>query len=590
MGLLGELKRRNVVRVATLYVLAAWAIVRVAGVMIGLLEVPRWAGKFVFALLAVGFPVALVFSWIYEITPEGLRKQEQAPGSPADAAATNRRMDVAIGVLAAIAIASLAIDRLVPARPDTATAASAVDMTTAVADVHSIAVLPFVDMSQSKDQEYFADGLSEDLMNVLARVEELRVIGRTSSFQYKGRQEDLRTIGESLGVAHILEGSVRKADNDLRITAQLIRAADGSQLWSQTYDRKLDDIFALQDEIATAVAGALKLRLVAPAAADARAPRDLEAYNRYLQGRYQLEQRTRTSLDLALEHFTAAVEHDPLDALAWVGLSESYTARAAYTSQVSLEEGYRLGREAAQRALDLDPALADAHAAMAYIYLVYDWNWAAADASIERAVQLAPRNPGVLMKAALQDQTMGRFERAVLRYRQAIELDPLRPGLQYNLSRVYLALGRSRDAEELARHVVEMLPAGSGVHVMLAEALLAQGKTTDAASAMAQETDPFWKPYGDALVEFARGRRVQADAALKSLIEAHGSDAAYQIAEICAERGERDQAFEWLERAYQQRDGGLTEIHTSTHLARLQSDPHYAILLGKLGLPPRIRS
>ncbi|MCC7461132.1 MAG: hypothetical protein IT480_01580 [Gammaproteobacteria bacterium] len=590
MGFLGELKRRNVVRVAMLYVLAGWFILRVAGVLIDVLEVPRWTAKFVLALLVLGFPVALVLAWIYEITPQGLRKQGQAPRARAGAVASSRRMDIAIGVLAAIAIAGLVVDRLVPERRDVATAAPASDTTAAVVDAYSIAVLPFEDMSQSKDQEYFADGLSEELMNVLTRVEDLRVIGRTSSFQYKGRHEDLRAIGASLGVGHILEGSVRKAGDDLRISAQLIRSADGSQLWSQTYDRRLDNIFALQDEIAAAVAGALKLRLAAQAAADPRLRRDLEAYNRYLQGRYQLELRTRTSLDLALEHFTAAVERDPHDALAWVGLSETHTARAAYTSQESLEEGYRLGRAAAQRALDLDPALADAHAAMAYIHLVYDWNWAAADASIDRAVQLAPRNPGVLMKAALQDQTMGRFERAVLRYRQAIVLDPLRPGLQYNLSRVYLALGRSRDAEALARRVVELLPAGAGAHVMLAEALLAQGRTADAASAMAQERDLVWKPYGDALVEFARGRRVQADAALNSLIEAHGSDAAYQIAEICAERGERDQAFEWLDRAYQQRDGGLTEIHTSTHLALLESDPRYAILLDRLGLPRRIRS
>ena len=273
MSLFAELKRRNVVRVAVLYVIAAWVVLQVADVLFGMMKVPEWSGKLVLGLLALGFPIAMVFSWIYEITPEGLKKQHEDLRGQSITAATARRLNIAIGVAAAIAIIGIVVDRLVPERAAPAaetTQASAVGTTpgsTATSapaeEVPSIAVLPFADLSQAKDQEYFADGLSEELLNLLEQVEELRVIGRTSSFQFKGKNEDLRAIGETLDVAHILEGSVRKSGDKLRITAQLIRAIDGSHLWSQSYDRKLDDVFAMQDEIAAAVVGALKLRLIA---------------------------------------------------------------------------------------------------------------------------------------------------------------------------------------------------------------------------------------------------------------------------------------------------------------------------------------
>ncbi|MCC7256860.1 MAG: hypothetical protein IT486_00640 [Gammaproteobacteria bacterium] len=587
MSVFAELKRRNVARIAVLYVVTSWAILRSAGVLFGVLDVPTWAGKLVLVLLVLGFPVALVLSWIYEITPDGLRRFEGAQASGSAAAATRRKLDIAIGVLAAIAIGTIAVDRLMPERaaPVAVPAPAAPAQDRVTADARSIAVLPFMDMSQSRDQEYFADGLSEELMTVLARIEDLRVVGRTSSFQYKGRDEDLRAIGESLGVAHLLEGSVRKSGDSLRITAQLIRAADGSQLWSEIYDRKVDDIFVLQDEIAAAVAGALKVRLAVPGPAGTRAERDIEAYTRYLQGRYQLELRSRESLDLALAHFKAAIELEPRDALAWVGLSETYTSRASYTSQLSLDEGYRLGREAVERALALDPALAHAHAALGYIQAVYDWNWPAADASIERAIQLAPRDPDILMKAALQDQTMGRFERSIARYRQAIGFDPLRAALSYNLSRVYLVRGQDRDAEALARRVIGMMPSGAGLYVLLAETLLAQGRADEAAGVIAHESDPLWKSYGEAMIEFARGRQAPADAALEALVAGYGTVAAYQISEVYAFRGERDEAFTWLERAFRQRDGGLAEMLTSRHVALLKSDPRYRAMLARLGLP-----
>lgn len=584
MSLLAELKRRNVVRVAVLYVITAWVVLQLADVLVGVLDLPHWAGRLVLALLALGLPIALVFAWVYEITPQGLRRQRDLPRGRSAAAATRRKLDIGIGVVAVTAILLILVDRLIPEHA--VPPASGGAATLAAVEARSIAVLPFADMSQEKDQEYFADGLSEELMSLLARVEDLRVIGRTSAFQFKGRREDLRTIGRTLGVAHILDGSVRKSGRNLRITAQLIRAADGSQLWSATYNRELREIFALQGEIADAVVAALRLRLAAPDSLPGRAGRDFEAYDQYLLGKYQLDLRTPESLDAALAHFQAALARDPRDALAWVGLAETYSARAGHSSQMPLQEGYERARDAVERALGLDPALAAAYATLCDIQSTYDWDWKAADDSIQRALQLAPHDSRVLMKAANLDTAMGRLDRAIARYREAIGLDPLRAGLQYNLARIHLARGHFADAERFARRAVELSPGAGGVHLLIAQIRLAEGRPAEAQAALALDTSPVWKLYGNALIAFAGGRSGASDAAVAQLAADYGNEAAYQVAEVHAFRGERDLAFEWLERAYHQRDGGLIEIRTSAYLGNLRADPRFGALLAKLGLPP----
>ena len=588
-----ELQRRNVVRVAVFYVLAAWLVIQVADVLFGMLGVPDWSGRLVLGLLALGLPIALVFAWVFELTPEGVKKQREVDLQRSIVHETGRKLNVAIGILAVIAIAGMIVDRWIPRsnvpavaeQPIPAPAAGESDVAT-VSEQPSIAVLPFADMSQAGDQEYFADGLSEELLNLLAQIDELKVIGRTSSFQFKGRNEDLRVIGEQLGVANILEGSVRKSGDKLRVTAQLIRASDGSHLWSDTYDRQLDDVFALQDEIASAVVDVLRLKLLGETRSVRAARHDPAAYNLYLEGRFEGERRTEQSLDRAVTLYREAIERDPGFALAWVGLSIAYQDQAGQTGQLPFDEGYGLARDAVERALAIDPTLPRAHAALARIQGNYDWDWAAADASATRALELAPTDADILGTVGVRDLAMGRFHEGVERFGEAIERDPLRAPLHYNQALALIAAGRYDEAETAARRAVTLAAAdSSGYYWNVALAVLLQGRFDEAAALVARESDEFWRLFGEALIAHAQRRQQEADKLLERMIAEEAEVAAYQIAELYAWRDQPDEAFEWLERAYQQRDPGVSEILGSPFLQRLAQDPRYGAFLDKVGLP-----
>ena len=439
-------------------------------------------------------------------------------------------------------------------------------------------------MSAGKEHEYFADGLAEELLNLLAKLPELRVIGRTSSFQFKGRNEDLRVIGETLNVAHILEGSVRKSGEKVRITAQLIRAADGSHLWSETYDRTLDDIFVVQDDIAGEVVKALKLTLLGTTSVTHSRPVDPEAYNLALQGRFFLDRRGKEDLERSVDYFRQSSERDPGYAPAWAGLSQAY-AYQADNGYVSAADGYGQAREAAEKALALDPQLVDAHLAMGRIHSAYDWDWAAADASFRRALELEPGNAEVLRLAGSQALTVGRFSEAIELINKAIERDPLRPNSYNTLGRALLAVNRDAEAEAAIRKALELDPDGVYRHLALGMALLLQGKTDAALQEMQQETDELWRLTGLPLAFHALGRRSESDAALADLKGKYADVAAYQVAEVHAFRGEADLAFEWLERAYVQRDGGATQIKADRLMRGLAGDPRYTALLKKMKLP-----
>jgi TolB-like protein len=448
----------------------------------------------------------------------------------------------------------------------------------------SIAVLPFADMSAGKDQEYFADGLSEELLNLLAKLPELRVAARTSAFKFKGERIDVQEVARKLNVAHILEGSVRKSGNKVRITAQLIKAADGYHLWSETYDRTLDDIFVVQDDIAGEVVKALKLTLLGPTSVTRSRPVDPEAYNLALQGRFFFDRRSRKDLERAVEYFRRSFERDPGYAPAWAGLSEAY-ARQADNGFVPVADGYRRAREAAEKALALDPQLVDAHLAMGWIQTTYDWDWAAADASFRKALDLEPGSAQTLRSAGIQAMTLGRWNEAIDLANKTIERDPLRPNYYNNLGLALLAVNRDAEAEAAFRKALELDPDGAFRHRMLGLALLLKGKTGAALQEMEQETDETWRLSALPLAFHALGRRSESDAALAALKSKHAGEMAYQIAEVHAFRGEADLAFEWLERAYDQRDGGLTDIKGDRFVRGLAGDPRYKALLRKLKLP-----
>ena len=452
------------------------------------------------------------------------------------------------------------------------------------ATARSIAVLPFINMSADKDNEYFSDGLSEELLNTLARIPELRVIGRTSSFQFKGKTEDLRAIGQKLNVATLLEGSVRKAGNRVRITAQLVNAADGFHLWSETYDRELDDIFAVQDEISRSVAKALKLTLLGegPRPSGSRGG-NAEAFNLYLQGKHFAALGNRSGWERAINYYEQALRRDGQYALPWVGLSSAHIGQAD-DAEISVEEGYGKARQEIERALELDPNLADAHAVFGVIKAVYDWDWKGADASLERALELGSGSPDVLWRAALLARALGRFDEAMSLLRKAAELDPL--GETYNLlGSAALAAGHLDEAEAAFRKHSE-LHSHEGIAVDLGLVALARSQPQAALQEMERETGPFWRRFGLALAYHAVGRKGEADAALAELVEKDHATLAYQIAEVYAFRGKADKAFEWLERSYAQRDQGLTYFLKGDPLLKnLEADPRYKEFLKKMRLP-----
>lgn len=447
----------------------------------------------------------------------------------------------------------------------------------------SIAVLPFADLSQQKDQEYFSDGLAEELLNSLVKVPGLHVAARTSSFQFKGKNEDLRGIGEKLNVATVLEGSVRKQGQRVRISAQLIQVSDGFHLWSETYDRDLTDIFAVQEEIAKSVAGSLRVKLLGEKLASRRAT-NVEAYNAYLQGKYLYARPTKENLDKAISYYDQAVAQDPSYAPAWAALSRAHSLQAAAYSPVQLPEAYKSAREAAERALALDPSLAEAHVAVGQIEQYFDWDWAGADASYQRALAVEPGNAEVVQGAANLAATLNHFDQALQLSRRAVELDPLRASTHYVLAFNTWWAGQLDEAEAAVRKGLDVDPQFPWLHMVLSRVYLARSRPQEALAEAGRDPTPEFHLQELALAYHALGQKQKSDQALAELIAKYQNYSAFQIAEVYAFRGESDAAFTWLERAYVQRDGGLTFAKGDPLLANLRSDPRYLAFLRKMRL------
>jgi serine/threonine protein kinase/Flp pilus assembly protein TadD len=443
----------------------------------------------------------------------------------------------------------------------------------------SIAVLPFADMSEKKDQGYFSDGLSEELITLLAQVENLQVIARTSSFHFRNTDTPLREVRQTLGVAHVLEGSVRHAGNTIRVTAQLIRTNDGVQLWSQTYDRDVKDIFQVQDDIAGAVVASLKLKLL-PQGSDPHRSDNPEAYDEYLIARQLGRRGNLQDTEGAIAAYQRAIALDPNYAAAYAGLSFQQTAMANSTQDTSR---FTLAHDAADKALQLAPQLSDAYRARA-LFRLETLNFAGALADSEKALSLAPGESAVQSLYGVQIASFGKIPQAIAAMNKAIDLDPLSG---YAWANVGLFETMSHNYSP-ARHALERAlvinPTNDSYHFALAQLDMLEGRLTEAGAEFAKQSSEPNRRVGYALVEHASGHERLAQQATQELIAKNANDMAYQLGEIYALRGEKDRAFEWLERAYQQHDSGLSGVAYDPLLTGLQSDPRYAALLQKLEL------
>jgi TolB-like protein/Flp pilus assembly protein TadD len=449
----------------------------------------------------------------------------------------------------------------------------------------SIAVLPFADMSEKKDQEYFADGMAEEIIDLLVKIPELKVISRTSSFQFKGKNPDLQSIATQLGVAYVLQGSVRKSGDRLRVTAQLIYAQDGTHLWSQTYDRDLSDVLKMQDEIAVALVRALQIEVGAADVGSRPALRNTEAYTLYLQGRHAIDRYDRQGDEQAIGDFERVLELDPSFAPAELWLGSAYFNQGLF-GFMPPTIAFEKARHATERALTLDPNLARAHAQLGDIHRAYDWDWAAADRELKQALALAPADGNILFYAAVQSLGMGRWDEALKQIDATLAKDPLSPPKYHVLCYLQLRRGRLEEAEAAAHRFREINPAGAFGHYILGGVLLVRGQPDAALTEFSKETVDAARWGGSAMAYFPLGRRVESDVALAKLLESHAEHYAFRIAQVYGFRGEADKALKWLERAYVQKDsGGLPVIKGDPMFKKIESDPRFKAFLKKMNLP-----
>ena len=446
----------------------------------------------------------------------------------------------------------------------------------------SIAVLPFVNMSEDKANEYFSDGISEELLNLLAKIPQLQVTARTSSFSFKGKEVAIPEIARTLHVAHVLEGSVRKAGNSVRITAQLIKAGTDTHLWSQTYDRKLDDIFAIQDEIAADVVEQLKVTLLG--AAPKTRTTDPEAYALYLQGNQLGRQFAAEAFQQSDALYRKVLAIDPRYAPAWDGLAANF---ANETSQGLLpsKKGFAQAREADMKALTIDPEYAPAHAGLGWIAMNGDSDLAGAAQHFERALALDPSDVGVLGSGAGLLASLGRLKEALALDEAAVRRDPVNVTALFNLGLHQRWAGRFDEAIASFRTILSLSPGNGGAHFNLGVALLLKGDARGALAEIEQEKSS-WIRIGLPLAYQALGRKADADAALKELIAKDAADSAYNIAYVYAYRGEADPAFEWLDKAVADGDPGLAAIVTENLFDNIRKDPRWLSFLRKIGKAP----
>jgi adenylate cyclase len=594
MSFFAELKRRNVFRVAAAYAVIGWLLIEVSDTVFPRLGLPEWTVTFVIVLLMLGFPLALLLSWVYEITPDGLRREQDADRGEARVPQNTQALDRVIIGLLLLAVAYFAAEKFLWSSPTIRESPRVAQSTSGVnedpgeaqpgsevrlPDPKSIAVLPFVNMSSDTEQEYFSDGLAEELLNLLAKIPELRVAARTSSFSLKGEALQIAEVGEILKVAHVLEGSVRKSGDRVRITAQLVRADDGYHLWSQTFDRTLENIFAIQDEIAAAVVQQLRITLLGEVPQVREVNPD--AYALFLEARHLARLQSVEGFRQSDELYAQALAIDPDYPSAWLGLAANYVNQADRLRP--RPEAFLLAREAVGRALEVDPEYARAHSALGWIAMDYDDDLAAAARHFERALALDPADVNIIGNAGVLLRNLGRLEEAVALEEYVVARDPISPVAHNNLATSYRQVGRVDDAIASARTTLRLSPDYLGAHASVAIGLVMKGEPDAALAEAVQEIDRESRAVAAALALHALGRDEEYAAALRELIDVLGDQWPSEVALVHAFNGEADAAFAWLDQAIQQGEPGLGRISYSTYFRSLRDDPRWPEFMTRLG-------
>ena len=591
MSFIKELKRRNVFRVAIAYAIAAWLLIEITATTFPILKLPDWSVTLVTVLVLIGFPLALILAWAFELTPEGLKKEKDVDRSESITHVTGRRLDFIIITVLALALGYFAYEKFVP---DASRDAVLVETTTqAVTEKvvteqeeptesdQSIAVLPFVNMSEDAGNEYFADGLSEELLNMLVKIPGLQVAARTSSFSFKGKDLTVSEIARKLSVSNVLEGSVRKSGNRVRITVQLIKADDGFHLWSESYDRILDDIFATQDEIALAVTRALKMTLMGEAPKSR--PTLPAVYELYLQGKRSFNLKGEKNWEKAVDVLTQAVQLDPEYAPAWNLLAGTYSFQTAQGLRPR-DEGLALSRAANDRALAIDPEFGGAWASLGSYKKFWEWDWETADKAISKARQLDPYSARITIAAASMATTLGQLDKAIALYEQARILDPMSFSGLSTLGQAYMRARRFDDAISMLGQLAGSRPDYYWDYSNLGLAHLLNGDAEQALIEIEKNPENEMRDFATVMAYSTLGREKDAQLLLAKVTADAGDFRPARVAEAHCWRGETDLAFEWLEKARDARDPGLSYLLGNVFLENLVSDPRWPVFLNKLDL------
>jgi TolB-like protein/Flp pilus assembly protein TadD len=581
-----ELKRRNVYKVAVAYTIVGWLLVQVATQVFPFLEIPNWIVRLVIALVAIGFPIALVIAWAFEITPQGLERTEVADTMQAAAGQKKNAWIYVVVIGAAISVALFFLGRYTAQSPEGGRPPAAAGSL----PQKSIAVLPFDNLSEEKGNAYFAEGIQDEILTRLAKVADLKVISRTSTQHFKSAPDNLPQIAKQLGVMHILEGSVQKANDQVRVNVQLINALTDAHLWADTFDRKLTDIFAVETEIAKTIADTLQAKLTGSEknAISKKPTENPAAHELYLQGRYFWSKRSAANLRKSIDYFNQAIAQDPNYALAYAGLAQAWMVLPAYNGGAPVECKPH-AEAAARKALSLDETLSDAVAVLASIKAEYDFDFPEARAEYERAIQLNP-NDATARHWFSTDclATTGDHVGELAEMQRAAELDPLSLVINTNLGNAYLHNNRLDEAIALFRKAIEMDPNFYFAQWSYGQALMLQKKIPEAIAQFEKAASITDDPIPLAMLGLAygvNGRKDDAQKILAKLVESRAQrfTPAYSLALVCIGLGDHDQAINWLEESYREHDGNnIAAIRIDPSLAPLHGNPRFEAIAEKI--------